>query len=124
MMIELPPYWLRFAQKQEQFEKRLPAVEDLLQVKERRNMLSEQRSTVLYSVPEAAARLKVAPKWLYERTRKNAIPFRRLGKYVRFSEEDLAAIVASSAITTSGIIGCDGNKQANPKGTNGVAGAR
>jgi excisionase family DNA binding protein len=79
--------------------------------------------TVLYSVPEAAARLSVAPKWLYERTRKNAIPHHRLGKYVRFSEEDLAAIVASSAITTNGTIGSDDNNQTNPKGTNGVAGA-
>jgi hypothetical protein len=27
----------------------------------------------------------VRPSWLYERTRRNAVPCRRLGKYVRFS---------------------------------------
>jgi excisionase family DNA binding protein len=55
-------------------------------------------TTVLYSVQEAAARLSVAPKWLYERTRKNAIPYRRLGKYVRFSESDLEAIINSAGV--------------------------
>ena len=69
-------------------------------------MRPEKSPTVLYSVTEAAARLSVAPKWLYERTRKNAIPYRRLGKYVRFSEADLAAIISSAftpaSLTNSG----------------------
>ena len=63
-----------------------------------RNGLPTETTPILYSVPEAAAKLRVATKWLYERTRKNAIPYRRLGKYVRFSESDLAAIVASAFI--------------------------
>lgn len=49
----------------------------------------------LFTVQEAAARLNLPPTWLYERTRKNAIPCRRFGKYVRFSEADLDAIVQS-----------------------------
>ena len=33
------------------------------------------------------------PSWLYQRTSKKAIPLRKLGKYVRFSEDDLQAII-------------------------------
>ena len=47
---------------------------------------------ILFTVEEAAERLGVHKTWLYERTRKKAIPFRKLGKYVRFSEADLQAI--------------------------------
>jgi excisionase family DNA binding protein len=52
---------------------------------------------LLYTVDEAAARLGLRPSWLYERTRRKAIPHRRLGKYVRFTEEDLQAIADASA---------------------------
>jgi excisionase family DNA binding protein len=48
--------------------------------------------SALYSVEEAAKKLHVTPGWLYQRTRKNTIPYRRLGKYVRFSDADLAVI--------------------------------
>src|SRR5262249_51820920 len=85
----------------------------------------EQSTPLLYSVPEAAAKLRVAPKWLYERTRKNAVPYRRLGKYVRFSEEDLATIVAQAftptMLTNSGNIGNHDHKT-GPQREN-VAGA-
>jgi excisionase family DNA binding protein len=63
-----------------------------------RAMEADNGPTVLYSVQEAAAKLRVAPKWLYERTRKNAIPYRRLGKYVRFSESDLEAIINGAKV--------------------------
>ena len=57
----------------------------------------------LYTVQEAAAKLHLWPSWLYERTRKNEIPFRRFGKYIRFTDDDLAAIIASGATNqTSG----------------------
>jgi excisionase family DNA binding protein len=52
---------------------------------------------LFYTVDEAAARLGLRPSWLYERTRRKAIPHRRLGKYVRFTEEDLQAIADASA---------------------------
>ena len=49
----------------------------------------------LFTVDEAADALKLPKSWLYERTRRNAIPFHRIGKYVRFTPEDLAAIIDS-----------------------------
>ena len=55
-------------------------------------------SKLLFTVEEAAEQLGLRPSWLYERTRRNAVPCRRLGKYVRFSEEDLRAIIASATI--------------------------
>ena len=48
---------------------------------------------ILFTVDEAAAQLGVSPSWLYLRTSKKVIPFRKLGKYVRFSESDIKAIV-------------------------------
>lgn len=56
----------------------------------------------LYTVQEAAAKLSLPVSWLYERTRKNAIPCRRFGKYVRFTDEDLAAIITSGAADGQG----------------------
>jgi excisionase family DNA binding protein len=53
---------------------------------------------LLYNVPEAAQRLGVKASWLYERTRRTALPCRRLGKYVLFSESDLSAIMDSAKV--------------------------
>jgi excisionase family DNA binding protein len=50
--------------------------------------------TVLNSysdVDEVAAFLRVPRSWVYDRTRRGAIPMRRVGRYVRF---DLAEIQA------------------------------
>jgi excisionase family DNA binding protein len=52
---------------------------------------------LLYTVQEAASRLGMAPSWLYQRTRINAVPHRKMGKYVRFSESDLEAIISANA---------------------------
>jgi len=41
---------------------------------------------------EAAKRLAVPPTWLLEQARRDAVPHHRLGRYVRFSECDLAEI--------------------------------
>jgi len=49
------------------------------------------------TVPEAAERLGVSKEWLYERTRRKSIPHRRLGRLVRFSEDDLKAIEEAAA---------------------------
>jgi excisionase family DNA binding protein len=51
----------------------------------------------LYTVQEAATKLSLHPSWLYERTRKNEIPCRRFGKYIRFTNDDIEAIIASGA---------------------------
>jgi excisionase family DNA binding protein len=58
----------------------------------------------LHTVQEAAAKLSLSPSWLYARTRINAVPFTRLGKYIRFTNDDLEAIIASGAPSlTNGI---------------------
>ena len=49
------------------------------------------------TVEEAAQRLGVSVGWIYERTRRKAIPHRKLGKFVRFTEEDLRTIVEAAA---------------------------
>lgn len=57
----------------------------------------------LFTVDEAADVLKLPKSWIYERTRRKAIPFHRIGKYVRFTTEDLAAIIsAQPAPNTAG----------------------
>ncbi len=53
---------------------------------------------VFLTVDEAAARLGVKRSWIYERTRRNTIPHRRLGKFVRFTEQDIRAIADAAAI--------------------------
>ena len=65
-------------------------------------MSSAQVQTVLIGklflpVEEAAQRLGVTVGWIYERTRRKAIPHRKLGKFVRFTEDDLRAIVEAAA---------------------------
>ncbi|MFN8009041.1 MAG: helix-turn-helix domain-containing protein [Terriglobia bacterium] len=47
----------------------------------------------LYTISEIAELLNLSTTWFYERTRKDAIPFHKLGKYIRFTESDLAAIL-------------------------------
>jgi excisionase family DNA binding protein len=49
------------------------------------------------TVDEAADRLGVTRGWIYERTRRNALPHRKLGKFVRFTEQDLQAIAEAAA---------------------------
>ncbi len=46
----------------------------------------------LYDAETAAAMLSVPKRWLYEKTAKDEIPHRHVGKYVRFSDADLRAI--------------------------------
>ena len=43
----------------------------------------------LLTLEETAALLKVSKSWIYERTRKGAIPHLKLGKYLRFPLADL-----------------------------------
>ena len=49
------------------------------------------------TVDEGAERLGVTRGWIYERTRRKAIPHRKLGKFVRFTEEDLQTIADAAA---------------------------
>lgn len=45
----------------------------------------------LADIDEAATFLGVPKSWLYDRTRRNAVPLIRLGKYVRFDLTELEA---------------------------------
>ena len=46
----------------------------------------------LFSIEQAAEILAVPKRWLYERTAAGTIPFRKLGKYIRFTGEQLRQI--------------------------------
>ena len=45
----------------------------------------------LKDVDEIAEKLKVKRSWLYARTRTNEIPHLKLGKYLRFDENEVMA---------------------------------
>lgn len=47
---------------------------------------------VLYLPEEAARRLRVTRHWLMLAARQRRVPHRRVGRIVRFADEDLAAI--------------------------------
>jgi excisionase family DNA binding protein len=49
----------------------------------------------LLTVPEAAQRLQVSESWLRKRIAAEAVPCVRLGRSVRFSQANVAAIVAA-----------------------------
>lgn len=40
------------------------------------------------TIDEAAALIRVPKSWLYERTRTNAVPHIKLGKYLRFDQQE------------------------------------
>jgi excisionase family DNA binding protein len=63
-------------------------------------MLSSQPGKIFLTVKEAALRLGVKPGWIYERTARKAIPHRKLGKFVRFTEQDLQTIIDAAATGT------------------------
>ncbi len=46
------------------------------------------------NVEEAAVLIGVKKSWLYERTRVNAVPHLKIGKYLRFDREELLAWLA------------------------------
>ncbi len=46
------------------------------------------------TVDEAARLLRVKVSWLYERTRLNEVPHIKLGKYLRFDQQELLAWTA------------------------------
>ena len=47
----------------------------------------------MYTISQAAHRLQLPITWLYQRTRKHTIPHRKMGKYIRFTESDVSAIL-------------------------------
>jgi len=59
-------------------------------------LTSPKCPTRIFTIQEAAKAFRISISWLYERTRRNAIPCRRIGKYVRFTQQDLIEIIAST----------------------------
>jgi excisionase family DNA binding protein len=57
--------------------------------------VEEPPNGCLYTVSQAAKILSLPITWIYERTRRDAIPYRKLGKYIRFTISDLEAILAA-----------------------------
>jgi excisionase family DNA binding protein len=55
-------------------------------------------ASVLLTPAEAAIRLQVRESWLRKKAAGRTIPCTFLGKHLRFSEADLAAIVAGAAV--------------------------
>ena len=53
----------------------------------------------LYTPAEAAERLKVTETWLKKRVSARSIPHTRIGRHIRFSDADLAALVAQSGVS-------------------------
>ena len=66
---------------------------------------------------EAAAILRVPVSFVYERTRHNAIPLRRVGKYVRIPKSELMAWVDAQSITMPGRAGTDMSTRLSSAGT-------
>ena len=60
------------------------------------------RDQLLYTPAEAAQRLRVRESWLRKKAAARAVPCTFLGKHLRFSPADLAAIVATSARPAGG----------------------
>ncbi|MFI7492969.1 helix-turn-helix domain-containing protein [Micromonospora echinaurantiaca] len=56
----------------------------------------------LYTPAEAAARLRVSESWLRRRAGRRQVPCTFLGKHLRFSAADLAAIIAAAAQPPTG----------------------
>ncbi|MFC0027959.1 helix-turn-helix domain-containing protein [Micromonospora chaiyaphumensis] len=59
--------------------------------------LSDDQGPRLYTPAEAAALLRVPESWLRRRAGRRQIPRTFLGKHLRFSAADLAAIIAAAA---------------------------
>lgn len=51
----------------------------------------------LYTPGEAAAMLQVRESWLRKKESARAIPCTFIGKHLRFSDQDIAAIIAAGA---------------------------
>ncbi|MFE9690630.1 helix-turn-helix domain-containing protein [Micromonospora sp. NPDC005806] len=63
---------------------------------------SDDQEPRLYTPSEAAARMRVTESWLRRRAGRRQIPCTFLGKHLRFSAADLAAIIAAAAEPATG----------------------
>ncbi|GAA2975990.1 helix-turn-helix domain-containing protein [Actinokineospora diospyrosa] len=54
-------------------------------------------SPLLFTAEQAAAMLQVRPSWLRRKAAARAVPCRYVGKHLRFSHDDLIAIMSAAA---------------------------
>ncbi|MEH0830804.1 helix-turn-helix domain-containing protein, partial [Micromonospora sp. CPCC 205714] len=62
----------------------------------------DEQEPRLYTPAEAAALLRIPESWLRRRAGRRQIPCTFLGKHLRFSAADLAALIAASAEPATG----------------------
>jgi excisionase family DNA binding protein len=79
---------------------------------------NHEAPTKYHTVEDVAETLKVSVTWIYERTRKNAIPHHRFGKHIRFTDADLKAIEASGGLLPRDT--ATGRVSQTQNGTNGT----
>ncbi|GAA4574373.1 hypothetical protein GCM10023176_41290 [Micromonospora coerulea] len=63
---------------------------------------NDEQEPRLYTPAEAALLLRVSESWLRRRAGRRHIPCTFLGKHLRFSAADLAAIIAAAAAPATG----------------------
>jgi excisionase family DNA binding protein len=61
---------------------------------------SGQQTPMLYTAEQAAELLQIKASWLRKKATARAVPCTFVGKHLRFSPADLAAIVAAGARNT------------------------
>ena len=66
------------------------------------NELTVTGSHILYTPEQAALKLQIRASWLRRKAAARLIPCTFLGKHLRFSPADLAAIVAAAAEPAAG----------------------
>lgn len=69
----------------------------------------------LHTVDEAADLLRVGSRWLADQARAGKVPHRRLGRFIRFSDADLSALLDGAKA---------GEADANPWGLTPRSGSR
>ena len=57
---------------------------------------TDDTATLLHTYAQAAAVLGLRKSWLEDAVQRREIPHRRIGRMVRFSDEDLQAIIAAA----------------------------
>lgn len=76
-------------------------------------MIDEMPGAPLMDAGQAAALLGVPKSWLLSQARAGKAPHVRLGRYVRFQQSDIAALIASG---TTGRLGFNAHKKRDRAG--------
>lgn len=60
-----------------------------LKTEEIRPVKKDRTENKYLTIEDLSLLLQVPKSWLYERTRRNQIPFKKLGKYLRFDQTEI-----------------------------------